>query len=99
MFLMSFRACQGHMFLEGFHRAQLSKHSQGGRQSEHLGLRRLAARGLDVLAPQEALLIKGELEAMEIPRRQRMWPLEERDRASLLDLLNLLFGLFNTSVS
>ncbi|XP_059515480.1 protransforming growth factor alpha isoform X1 [Myotis daubentonii] len=89
------------MFLEGLHRARLSKHNQGCRRSGHLGLRRLAVRGLDVhiLAPQETLLAEGELEAMEIPKRQRMWPLEERAPASMPDLLNLSFGLISEAVT
>ncbi|XP_059515482.1 protransforming growth factor alpha isoform X3 [Myotis daubentonii] len=97
----SLLSLRGHMFLEGLHRARLSKHNQGCRRSGHLGLRRLAVRGLDVhiLAPQETLLAEGELEAMEIPKRQRMWPLEERAPASMPDLLNLSFGLISEAVT
>lgn len=89
------------MFLKGLHRARLSKHNQGCRQSGHLGLHRLAVRGLDVhtLAPQETLLTEGGLEAVEIPKRQWMWPPEERAPASMLDLLNLWFGLILEAVT
>lgn len=89
------------MFLEGLHRARLSKHNQGCWRSGHLGLRRLGVRGLDIhtLAPREALLAEGELEAMEIPKRQRMWPLEERALASMPDLLNLSFGLISEAAT
>lgn len=63
VFLMRLRDCQGHMFLESLHRAQLSKHRCGTGILGTWAYADGAVGGLDIhtFAPQETLLIVGEL--------------------------------------